>query len=208
VHRQTPDEFAADVRAARETIEQLTGRRPVGYRAPAFSLPQDADWPYRALADEGFGYDASRHDRGPGPGLGSSTPYPVELDGGQVLWEFPVAVWRTRRARITVGGASYWTTMPTPLVLHGLAQAGPQAGLYLHPHELDPRPLRPELSRGCTTAQRAHAALRAVQRNAARRRAPDVLRAIAQRYRLIPYGEAHASLTGHVERSGGIAASP
>src|SRR5690348_16283089 len=35
VHGQTPEEFAADLRAARATIEGLTGRTPIGYRAPA-----------------------------------------------------------------------------------------------------------------------------------------------------------------------------
>jgi polysaccharide deacetylase family protein (PEP-CTERM system associated) len=206
VHRQTPDEFAADLRAARSLIEQLTGRSPLGYRAPAFSLPRHADWPFHVLADEGFQYDASRHDRGRDAEGAASAPYPLELAGGRVLWEFPVAVWRTRRRPITVGGASYWTIWPTALILHGLKHAGPQAGLYLHPQELDPQRLYPELPRGCPVAQRTQAKLRALQRNAARRRAPGVLRAIAKRYRLIPYGEAHASLTAHAER-GGVATS-
>jgi hypothetical protein len=91
--------------------------------------------------------------------------------------------------------------MPTRLVLHGLSRAGALAGLYLHPHELDPRPLRPELPRAAAAGQRAHTGLRALQRNAARRRAPDVLRAIAGRYRLIPYGEAHGQLRGSVAAS-------
>src|SRR5436305_11046482 len=195
VHRQTPDEFAADLRAARATIEQLTGAALIGYRAPAFSLPRQAGWPYRVLADEGFQYDASRHDTRRAPDGGRSTPYPVGLEGGGLLWEFPVAVWRTRHTTIGVGGASYWPTMPTPLVLRGLGQAGPQSGLYLHPQELDPQRLRPELPRGCSLAQRAQANFRALQRIAARRRASGVLRAIADRYRLISYGEAHANLT-------------
>ena len=38
VHTQTPDEFAADLRAAKATIEQLTERTPIGYRAPSVSL--------------------------------------------------------------------------------------------------------------------------------------------------------------------------
>jgi hypothetical protein len=69
------------------------------------------------------------------------------------------------------------------------------AGLYLHPHELDPEPLDPLLPSSATAAQRAHGAARAAQRNLARSRATEVLRAIAGRHRLIPYGEAHASLS-------------
>ena len=204
VHRQTSSEFAADLRAARTTIEQLTGQTPVGYRAPAFSVSRESPWAYEVLADEGLSYDASQHDsprirnRLVAP---SSSPHELGLSQGRRLWEFPVAVWRPRArsdalVRIPVGGASYWSAMPTSLVLYGLERAGALAGLYLHPHELDPEPLRPALTGGATVPQRVHGRLRATQRNVARRRAAAVLRAIASRHRLIPYGEAHAQLAG------------
>jgi polysaccharide deacetylase family protein (PEP-CTERM system associated) len=199
VHSQTPLEFAADLRAACATIERLTGRTPIGYRAPAFSITRDAGWAYAVLAAEGFRYDASQHDS---PWIRDRekpahvTPHPLDVGDGQQLWEFPVAVWRTRRLRLPVGGASYWGVMPSALILHALRQAGPRAGLYLHPQELDPQPLRAMLPAGVPAAQRAQAALRTVQRNSARRRAPDVLRAIARRFELIPYGEAYAELGG------------
>ena len=105
-------------------------------------------------------------------------------------------MWRAGQARLPVGGASYWQVLPTPLVIKGLTEAGPLAGLYLHPNELDPEPLRALLPSDTTPAQRAHARLREAQRNGARRRAPGVLRAIARRFELIPYGEAHARLDG------------
>jgi polysaccharide deacetylase family protein (PEP-CTERM system associated) len=195
VHTQTPNEFAADLRAAKATIEELTGRTPIGYRAPAFSITTATGWAYEVLAGEGFVYDASQHDS---PAIRDRavpvTTAPHRIDAG--LWEFPVAVWRARGIKIPVGGASYWQVLPTPVVLRGLQNAGPHAGLYLHPYELDPQPLRAQLSAGATRAQRAHARLREVQRNGARQRAPEVLRAIAQRFDLIPYGEAHARLDG------------
>jgi len=195
VHAQTPEEFAADLRAARSTIEAATGRTPVGYRAPAFSITKQSDWAYGVLAQEGFAYDASQHDS---PAIRdhavpvTTTPHRI----GASLWEFPVAVWRTGRTRIPVGGASYWQVLPTPLILTGLEKAGDLAGLYLHPNELDPEPLHALLPDSATAAQRAHARLREVQRNGARRRAPGILKAIARRFELIPYGEAHARLNG------------
>jgi polysaccharide deacetylase family protein (PEP-CTERM system associated) len=195
VHTQTPDGFAADLRAARATIEDLTGLTPIGYRAPAFSITQETDWAYDVLAQEGFVYDASQHDS---PAIRDRaiplTSAPHRLGTG--LWEFPVAVWHPGRATIPVGGASYWQVLPTRLVLTGLEQAGPLAGLYLHPNELDPEPLRAHLPNGATASQRVHARLREAQRNGARRRAPGVLKAIAREFDLIPYGEAHARLDG------------
>jgi polysaccharide deacetylase family protein (PEP-CTERM system associated) len=197
VNTQTAKEFASDVRGARTTIEQLTGHRPTGYRAPAFSITRETPWAYEVLVDEGFVYDASQHDS---PRIrhrvvrSMGGPLPLELSNG-MLWEFPVAVWRSRGIKLPVGGASYWAAMPTAVVLKGLAQSSPLAGLYLHPYELDPEPLRAGLPRPSSAAQRVHALVRATQRNLARRRAAEVLRAIAGRYRLIPYGEAHVQLS-------------
>jgi peptidoglycan/xylan/chitin deacetylase (PgdA/CDA1 family) len=203
VHSQTPEEFGADLRAGSATIEELTGIRPAGYRAPAFSITRrEADWSYRILAGHGFEYDASQSDSfvirdriAPSAGR----PH-LLADAG--IWEFPVAVWKTGAINIPVGGASYWSLTPTPVVLRGLADVGPGGGLYMHPHEFDPRALVPGLGPGATAAQRAHSWLRAGQRNLTRLRATNVLRAIADNFQLITYGEAHARL------SAGVAARP
>jgi polysaccharide deacetylase family protein (PEP-CTERM system associated) len=193
VHTQTREQFAADLSASRETIIKLTGREPVGYRAPAFSITRETAWAYDVLFGQGFAYDASEHDT---PRVRDrARPVadgPHALEGG--IWEFPVAVWRTRQAVVPVGGASYWALMPECLVLHGLERAGRYAGLYLHPHELDPEPLRIGLPLGTPIAQRLHGSVRAAQRNSARKRTPNMMRAIAKRFHLIPYGEAYAQL--------------
>jgi polysaccharide deacetylase family protein (PEP-CTERM system associated) len=199
VHAQTPSEFGADLRAARSTIERFTGSAPLGYRAPAFSITSASRWAFEVLAAEGFLDDSSQHDspriRGRITGADVS-PHAIALAQGGSIWEFPLAVWRAAGARIPVGGASYWAVLPTRLVLRGISKAGPMAGLYLHPHELDPQRLRAQLPTGARVPQRLHARLRAAQRNSARTRAPSVLRAIARRYRLITYGEAYAELSG------------
>ena len=197
VNSQSAPEFASDLRAARTTIEQLTGHTPVGYRAPAFSITREVPWAYDVLVEEGFSYDASQHDS---PRIrkrvlpATTAPHPLECKSG-TLWEFPVAVWRGRGVRVPVGGASYWGAMPTSVVLHGLRETDAMAGLYLHPHELDPERLRALLPSTASRSQRLHGSLRGAQRNAARRKAVDVLRAIAGRHQLITYGEAHAQLS-------------
>ena len=201
VHSQTPEKFAADLRRARGTIEEVTGRVPIGYRAPAFSITHASSWAYEVLVQEGFAYDSSQHDsprlRGRIRG-DPAAPHPIRLQSG-TLWEFPIAVWPTRSGPVPVGGASYWAMMPTRLILRGLDRAAPQAGLYLHPQELDPLPLSAALAPDAAVGQRVRGAFRSAQRNLARRRTAEVLRAIAQRHDLIPYGHAHARLVNDHE---------
>ncbi len=195
---QTRGEFAADLAAARRTIEHLTGHTPLGYRAPAFSITRHSPWAYEMLAEHGFGYDASQHDS---PRIRSRIepqsegPHPLELAGGRTLWEFPVAVSHTLGATVPVGGASYWAVLPNRAVVHGLGQAGQLAGLYLHPHEFDPNPLRVGLPPGAPIGQQVRGAFRAAQRNSARRSATSTLQAIAREFDLIPYGAAYGRLS-------------
>jgi polysaccharide deacetylase family protein (PEP-CTERM system associated) len=196
VHRQTPEEFALDLKRARATVEDLTGHVPLGYRAPAFSITQDSPWAYDVLAQEGFAYDSSQHDSPRIRGrisAADSRPHAMHLKSG-TLWEFPIAVWHAPAGPVPVGGASYWALMPTRVILRALDRAGPLAGLYLHPHEVDPHRLSARLPAGARPAQRVRGACRSAQRNLARRRTADVLRAISGEHRLIPYGEAHAGL--------------
>jgi peptidoglycan-N-acetylglucosamine deacetylase len=199
VHSQTPEEFETDLQAARRTIEELTGQRPRGYRAPAFTITQGSRWAYDVLAEQGFAYDASAHDTPvvrDRPEAATQGPHPLELSRSRTLWEFPVAVWHIRNRSLPIGGASYWAAMPRALVLRGLEHAGNFAGLYLHPQELDPALLTPLLPKETPLKARLHAGARAAQRNTARWRAPTMLRAIAERFELVPYGEAHARLAG------------
>jgi peptidoglycan-N-acetylglucosamine deacetylase len=198
VHSQTPEEFREDLHRARVTIEDLTGCGPLGYRAPAFSISPRSAWAFQVLEAEGFAYDASQCGSfRPGRRLLPSGRGPYHLRDAD-LWEFPVAVWRSGPVRVPVGGASYWTLSPTAVVLHGLGRAGACAGLYLHPYEFDPQPLHAGLSAGAGFGSRGRARLREAQRNASRRRASDVLCAIAGRFRLMTYGEAHARLSAGV----------
>ncbi len=197
VFTQSPDAFARDIRRARRTIEDLTGVRPVGYRAPAFSITRDCAWAYDVLHEEGFLYDASQHDSPRHRERireDASGPHPIQVKTG-ALWEFPIAVWHTPAGPIPVGGASYWAVLPTRVIVNGLGAAGALAGLYLHPQELDPRWLRAEFPSHAGVRQRAHGALRALQRNVARLRAVRVLKAIAREHELIPYGDGYARVT-------------
>src|SRR5213079_388225 len=205
VHRQTRDEFRRDVEASAELIEQTTGRRPVAYRAPAFSITRETPWAYQVLAELGFRYDSSQYDSPRIPqrirGM-PRTPYRFELDEGREIWEYPVTVWPVRGRPVPMGGGAYWRALPTSVLRKALKEVTAENShpvLYFHPYELDPQPLRATLSESPTPRQRALAAWKSVQRNPGRRLVADRIRAIARDYTLTSYEEAHGEV---VERYG------
>ncbi|HLY75645.1 MAG TPA: polysaccharide deacetylase family protein [Planctomycetota bacterium] len=55
-HLYSRSEIESEIRSAEESIEKATGRRPVGFRGPGFSLSPDT---LRVLVDRGYRYDCS-----------------------------------------------------------------------------------------------------------------------------------------------------
>ena len=208
-HRRVPtqgrNEFRADVERCAQLLEELSGKRPLGYRAPAFSITRDTPWAYDVLAELGFRYDSSQYDS---PRISRRitpvppAPYRLELGSGREIWEFPITVWRPRRRPIPVGGGAYWRALPTAVLrraLRDVADDNAYPVLYFHPYELDPQPLRVALPESPTPKQRLLAAWKSVQRNPGRRRVADRIRAIAREHKLSSYEEAHGEV---IERYG------
>jgi peptidoglycan/xylan/chitin deacetylase (PgdA/CDA1 family) len=173
VYDQTRDEFRTDLERAAETIADAVGRRPVAYRAPAFSINRRTPWAYEVILEAGFRYDSSQYDSPRVPDrLGDIPAEPYRL--GE-LWELPVA-----------GGGSYWRALP-PRGLHEFAV------LYFHPYEFGPA-LRAELPPGATPRQRLAAAKVVAWRNLGRGLIEKRLRRIAQTHRLVSYDQAYGDI--------------
>jgi polysaccharide deacetylase family protein (PEP-CTERM system associated) len=193
VYAQTPDAFREDVLAGVELVAELAGRRPLGYRAPAFSINRDTPWAYEILADLGFVYDSSLYDSPRIPHRIQPVPpdaHPLRLDSGRTLWEFPVATWTLAGRALPIGGGGYWRFLPTSVILRGLDEASRSAShpvLYCHPYECDPRPLRADVPATATAGQRGRATARAAYRNAGGRRMIGQIRRVAQEFRLVSY---------------------
>jgi polysaccharide deacetylase family protein (PEP-CTERM system associated) len=193
VHTQNRDAFRADVRVALELLEEISGQRPLGYRAPAFSINRDTPWAFDVLAELGLEYDSSLHDSPRIP----RRVQPIDPDahllavaGGRQLWEFPVATWRVRGRSVPIGGGGYWRFMPTSMILHGLAEVSATAShpvVYCHPYECDARPLHIEVPASASTEQRLRATARAAYRNVGGRRMIGQLRRVAREFRLVTY---------------------
>jgi len=77
VDAESAASFAADVRDARDALEQATGHPVIGYRAPSFSIIRASEWALEILTETGHRYDSSRfpiHRRGYGSEIGYRAP--------------------------------------------------------------------------------------------------------------------------------------
>ncbi len=152
VYQQTPEEFRADLRRARDVLQDLTGSPVVAYRAPSFSITRRNLWALDVLIEEGFRFDSSiyptYHDR---YGIAGAPPQPHQIvrPAGS-LWEFPLAIYRRFGYPLPIGGGGYFRLYPYALTRRGLRAInalGRPFVVYIHPWELDPEQPRMKVGR-------------------------------------------------------------
>jgi polysaccharide deacetylase family protein (PEP-CTERM system associated) len=139
----TPEEFREDVRTAKDELEQLVGRRVLGYRAPSFSITPRNEWALDVLAEQGYRYDSSRFPiRRPDYGSPNvpRVPHTVRTQSGELL-EIPLATTLLLGAPFPAAGGGYLRQFPFSLIRRAFresAAAGVPAMFYVHPWEVDP----------------------------------------------------------------------
>ena len=142
IYRQTPVQFAADLDRSLEAIDRpLHGFRPLGYRAPAFSITRQSLWALDIIRSRELVYDSSifpvaGHDR---YGIGNARRFASQVRDG--LWELPLSTIRLGGRNWPVAGGGYFRLSPlwfTRWAIRHLNAAGQPAVIYLHPWELDP----------------------------------------------------------------------
>jgi len=138
---QSPAEFLADIRRAKEVLEQLCRREVRGYRAPSFSVGPDNRWAFDCIRDAGYRYSSSvypiRHDHYGAP---SMPRFAHEIVPGLV--EVPVSTVRLWSTNWPAGGGGYLRLLPYRVSQWSLARIhrvdGMPAMFYFHPWEVDP----------------------------------------------------------------------
>ncbi|WP_447983628.1 XrtA system polysaccharide deacetylase [Nitrospira sp. Nam74] len=139
----TPSQFRADIRRAKQILEQILGEPIFGYRAPSFTIMEDTVWALRILVEEGYLYDSSIfpvwHDR---YGLHGANPHCHRLmTAAGPIWEIPPSTLPIRNMRLPVAGGGYFRLWPYRLLrrwLRTIESAGHPLVVYLHPWEIDP----------------------------------------------------------------------
>jgi len=144
VYDQTREAFRADVCRAKALLEDTTGQRVHGYRAPSYSITPRSLWAFDVLIETGHRYDASifpiRHDR---YGIPASArhAYTVTRAAGTLL-ELPGSTCRIAGMNLPVGGGGYFRLLPYAWTRFGIETVnraeGRPAIFYIHPWEIDP----------------------------------------------------------------------
>jgi polysaccharide deacetylase family protein (PEP-CTERM system associated) len=164
VYDQTPSAFREDVRRAKALLEDATGARVEGYRAPSYSIVPRSLWALDVLLEEGYRYDASifpiRHDRYGIP-VSARQPYVIRRARGTII-EAPASTARVGPWNLPVAGGGYFRILPYAWTRWGISRVNTHENrpviFYLHPWEIDPD--QPRLKAGLLSRFRHYRNLR------------------------------------------------
>jgi len=142
VFTMTPEAFRADLKRARIALEDASGRRVTGYRAPSFSIDQRTPWAHQVLAEEGYAYSSSVaplvHDH---YGWADAPKYAYRPVAGSDLIELPITLADVAGRKITTGGG-FFRLFPAAITDRAVLRANRDehrpAVFYFHPWEVDP----------------------------------------------------------------------
>jgi len=152
-YAQTRDVFQADVKRSVSILENLTGVKVQGYRAPSWSIVEKNLHYLEALEELGLSYDASIFPVKTFlygiPDAPTAIHHP-RVNGRELnLFEVPMSVTRLLGKNIGYSGGFYFRFFPYFFINQCIKKAnrqGESAIVYLHPREIDAEERRLNLS--------------------------------------------------------------
>ena len=144
VDRLTPDEFRQDLRESIDVLEQQSGRKVLGFRAPSFSITPGTEWAFDVLHDEGIAYDASLFPARRGHG-GYPCPQAAhrfdKAPSGRPMPELPMSVLKVGPVRLPFSGGGYLRLLPGVVIRKAFdrfERDNTPVVVYLHPRDFAP----------------------------------------------------------------------
>ena len=143
--------FAEDIAKARDVLEQTSGARVTGYRAPSFSIDARTPWAHEVLAKQGYAYSSSVapivHDH---YGWREAPRFAFRPVKGADFIEIPVTTAELAGRRMAAGGGGFFRLLPYGVSRWAIRQVngrdGRPAVFYFHPWEIDPEQPRQSLA--------------------------------------------------------------
>lgn len=115
----TPSQFEDDTKRAITSIEEVTGKNVLSYRAPAFSITPSNKWTFEILHKYGIEYDCSifpvGRDFGGFANYEKDIPSLVKYNGIRMK-EFPMGVANILNRKIAYSGGGYFRLLPYKII--------------------------------------------------------------------------------------------
>lgn len=145
LHLLGRDAFEEEIKKSVDLLQSITGEKPIGFRAPSFSIDNSTKWAFGILERHGFKYDASvfpiktwlygvpdapLHIYRP-----SKEDITIEDSNGAII-EFPMTVLR-HGVNIPIAGGFYLRLLPTWFLKYGIREVNKSrpAIVFVHPWE-------------------------------------------------------------------------
>jgi polysaccharide deacetylase family protein (PEP-CTERM system associated) len=133
-------EFTSDITRAKQLLEDISGQRVLGYRAPSFSIGPRNMWALEALQLAGYRYSSSiypiRHDH---YGMPDAPRFAHRMPAG--VLEIPATTLRLGGRNFPSSGGGYFRLLPYGVSRWMLRRVnehdGQPAVFYFHPWEID-----------------------------------------------------------------------
>lgn len=139
------EKFQEELQLSIKILENITGEKVLGHRAPDFSITKETPWAFEIMAQAGLQYDSSIFPiKGRRYGIPEAPrfPYVAHKNGGDNLWEVPLATVLMGKKNFPIAGGGYVRHFPlwfTHWALGKVHAEGKKAILYFHPYEIDAR---------------------------------------------------------------------
>ncbi|WP_031433186.1 XrtA system polysaccharide deacetylase [Methylomarinum vadi] len=142
VTEQTPELFRADVRRAKNILEDIAGRSVIGYRAASYSIDKENLWAHDVLFQEGFLYSSSiypvKHDL---YGIPDAPRFVYSPLTEANFKEIPITTLDLWHKHVPCGGGGFFRFYPYAFSKWALNKINTEeqqpAIFYFHPWEID-----------------------------------------------------------------------
>jgi polysaccharide deacetylase family protein (PEP-CTERM system associated) len=139
----TPAEMRAEALDSRHLLEDISGTRVEGYRAPSYTIDRRTLWALDVLVETGYTYDSSMFPiRGRRYGHPEGPTWPTRLPIGRTaIAEFPMTTIAVGPIRIPVLAGSYLRLLPAWVSMAAVRYQQLRnlpVVVNIHPWEIDP----------------------------------------------------------------------
>jgi polysaccharide deacetylase family protein (PEP-CTERM system associated) len=154
IHRIDRDRFRYEVVESKRIIEDITGQKVRGHRAPSFSIMPATCWALEEISSAGYEYDSSifpfRGNRYGWPSF-SKGICKVKLPNGRSIIEVPLSTVRIFGINLPACGGGYlrhFSYLYTRWAMKRIQPSRPVI-VYVHPYDIDTEPGPEEIENAC-----------------------------------------------------------